>query len=119
MHSRPESESIAAPRDVPFHGLVTLDLDASDTLRGIVRAQQRIPVAASGPLTLLYPKWMPGYHSPQNPIELFAGLEIRVGDTLLDWRRDAVEVYAFHIHVPDGTDCLHIRFQFLSPTTSN
>ena len=51
-------------------------------------------------MTLLYPKWMPGYHSPQNPIELFAGLEIRGGDVLLDWRRDAVEVYAFHIDVP-------------------
>ena len=63
-------------------------------------------VAAAGAMTLLYPKWMPGYHSPQNPIELFAGLEIRAGVTLLDWRRDPVEVYAFRIDMPEGTDIL-------------
>jgi predicted metalloprotease with PDZ domain len=112
------AEGVEAPQDVPYCGLITLEIDATDTARGIVRGHQSVPVAKAGAMTLLYPKWMPGYHSPQNPIELFAGLEIRTRDTLLDWRRDAVEVYAFHIDVPDGTDALDIRFQFLSPTTS-
>lgn len=62
---------------------------------------------------------MPGYHSPQKHIELFAGLEIKAGDTVLTWRRDPVEVYAFQIDVPEGTDTLDIGFQFLSPTTEN
>ena len=70
-------------------------------------------------MTLLYPKWMPGYHSPQNPLELFAGLEIKAGTTVLDWQRDPVEVYAFHFEVPEGTVALDVRFQFLSPTSSN
>jgi len=113
------AEGVEGPQDVPYCGLITLEIDATDTVRGIVRGHQSVPVAKAGAMTLLYPKWMPGYHSPQNPIELFAGLEIRTKDTLLDWRRDAVEVYAFHIDVPDGTDTLDIRFQFLSPTTSN
>ena len=116
--TRLSAEGIDAPQDVPYCGLITLEIDATDTLRGIVRAHQSVPVARAGAMTLLYPKWMPGYHSPQNPIELFAGLEIRTGDVLLDWRRDPVEVYAFHIDVPDGTSALDIRFQFLSPTTS-
>lgn len=81
--------------------------------------QLTIPVADHGPMTLLYPKWMPGYHSPQNPVELFAGLEIKSGDTILDWRRDPIEVYAFHIDVPEGTERLDISFQFLSPTASS
>src|SRR3954468_10448990 len=112
------TEGVEAPQDMPYCGLITLEIDATDTARGIVRGHQSVPVAKAGAMTLLYPKWLPGYYSPQNPIELFAGLEIRTRDTLLDWRRDAVEVYAFHIDVPDGTDTLDIRFQFLSPTTS-
>ncbi len=116
--TRIEAEGVGAPQDVPYCSLITLEIDATDTVRGIVRGRQSVPVATAGAMTLLYPKWMPGYHSPENPIELFAGLEIRTGDTLLDWRRDPVEVYAFHIDIPDGTDTLDIRFQFLSPTTS-
>jgi predicted metalloprotease with PDZ domain len=106
----------SAPRDVPYPGKLFLKIDATDTLRGIVRGELRVPVTGGGRITLLYPKWMPGYHSPQNPIELFAGLKIKAGEVVLDWRRDPVEVYAFHIDVPNGIDALDVSFQFLSPT---
>jgi predicted metalloprotease with PDZ domain len=109
----------STPQDIDYCGELRLEIDASDTHRGIVSGRLTVPVAECGQMTLLYPKWMPGYHSPQNPIELFAGLEIKAGDLVLDWRRDAVEVYAFHIDIPEGTTALDIRFQFLSPTTSN
>jgi predicted metalloprotease with PDZ domain len=104
------------PQDIDYPRDLSLAIDVTDTLRGIVSGKLIVPVAQSGQMTLLYPKWMPGYHSPQNPIELFAGLEIKAGDLVLDWERDPVEVYAFHIDVPDGTDVLDISFQFLSPT---
>jgi predicted metalloprotease with PDZ domain len=113
------ADFIPAPRDIPFHGVIALAIDATDTDRGIISCRATVPVADTGATTLLYPKWMPGYHSPQNPIELFAGLEIRAGDVLLDWRRDAVEVYVFHIDVPVSTDALDICFQFLSPTAAS
>jgi len=115
----PAPDAVPAPQDEPYCGQISLEIDATDTARGIVRARLRMPVARAGAMTLFYPKWMPGYHSPQNPIELFAGLEITAGDTVLDWRRDPVEVYAFHIDVPERTQELEIEFQFLSPTTSN
>ena len=117
--TRLSAEGVKAPQDAPYDGMIILEIDATDTVRGIVRGRQSVPVAKTGALTLLYPKWMPGYHSPQNPIELLAGLEIKAGEILLDWRRDPVEVYAFHIDVPDGTEALDILFQFLSPTTAN
>jgi len=119
--SRPDAATagIEAPRDIPYPGILSLEIDATDILRGILSGRLSLPVPAPGPMTLLYPKWMPGYHAPQNPIELFAGLEIRAGDVLLDWRRDEVEVYAFHIVVPEGTRALDIKFQFLSPTASS
>jgi predicted metalloprotease with PDZ domain len=116
---QPRKEWRSAPQDIPYPGVLHLRIDATDTARGIIAGQLTIPVAAHGRMTLLYPKWMPGYHSPQNPVELFAGLEIKAGDTTLDWRRDPTEVYAFHVDVPEGTERLDISFQFLSPTASS
>src|SRR3978361_2094933 len=113
------AEGVESPQDVPYCGLITLEIDARDTIRGILRGHQSVPVAKAGPMTLLYPKWMPGYHSPQNPIELFAGLEVKAGDLVLDWRRDPLEVYAFHVDVPASCEVLDIGFQFLSPTASS
>lgn len=115
---KPQPAPIRSPRDVPYPGIIELAVDATDTDRGILQARLILPVAEAGPLTLLYPKWMPGYHSPQNPIELFAGLKIKAGDEVLDWRRDPVEVYAFHLDAPPGVTALEITYQFLSPTTS-
>ena len=47
------------PRDVPYAGVITLDVDASDVTRGIFRVRERVPVARPGPLTLLYPRVAP------------------------------------------------------------
>ena len=114
----PQPASIRRPEDVEPPGVLDLQIDATDTLRGVLDVRMRVPVAGPGRQTLLYPKWMPGYHSPQNPIELFAGLEVLADGERLDWRRDPVEVYAFHVDVPEGASHLEVRFQHLSPTTS-
>jgi predicted metalloprotease with PDZ domain len=113
----PEPPPIIAPRDTPYVGVLGLEVDATDTTRGILSVRETIPVSP-GPMTLLYPKWIPGYHSPQNPLELFAGLEIRIGDEVLPWRRDPVEVYAFHLEIPESADAIEATFQFLTPTNS-
>ncbi|MDB4986428.1 MAG: peptidase [Myxococcaceae bacterium] len=111
-----EPPSIAQPQDVEFPGTIALLVDATDVQRGIFRVREVIPVASPGPLTLLYPKWLPGYHSPQAQIELFGGLEVRAEGQVLKWQRDPVEVHAFHIDVPDGVRAIELEFQFLSPT---
>ena len=41
----------------------TIEVDASAAPRGIERAHLVLPVK-SGPVTLLYPKWLPGEHGP-------------------------------------------------------
>ncbi|MET0794380.1 MAG: peptidase M61, partial [Polyangiaceae bacterium] len=83
----------------------------------IFRVREVIPVSAAGPLTLLYPKWLPGYHAPQSPIAFLAGLEVSAGGERLRWRRDEVEVYAFHIDVPTSVESIVVTFQFVSPTS--
>src|SRR6188768_2219 len=113
----PEHTPISSSRDVEFPGTITLTVDATDTQRGIFRVHQVIPVSASGTMTLLYPKWLPGYHAPQSPIAFLAGLEVMAADTRLRWRRDEVEVHAFHIDVPMGVDAIEATFQFVSPTS--
>ena len=106
-------------RDVAYPGVIELDVDVSDVQRGIFRVRERVPVAQSGPLTLLYPEWLPGKHAPRGPINLLSGIEVRAGGELLAWRRDPVNVYAFHVDVPASTTVLDLSFQFVSPTQTN
>jgi len=103
-------------RDSPFPGTMTLNVDATDTEQGIFRVTQTIPVASSGPMTLNFPKWLPGNHAPRGQIEKLAGLTIRAGGKLLSWSRDPLDVYAFRVDVPAGARQLDIDFQFLSAT---
>jgi predicted metalloprotease with PDZ domain len=122
-HSQPQGAPfpppIGEPRDVPYAGVITLDVDASDVLRGIFRVRERVPVGGRGPLTLLYPEWHPGKHAPRGAINLLSGLTIRASGALLPWRRDPVNVFAFHVDVPPEVDALDLEFQFVSPTQSN
>ena len=107
------------PRDVPYPGVIALDVDASDVQRGIFRARERVPVAQAGAMTLFYPEWLPGKHAPRGAINLLSGIEISAGGKPLEWRRDPVNVYAFHVDVPAGVRALDLTFQFVSPTQTN
>jgi predicted metalloprotease with PDZ domain len=111
---------IPAPRDEDYPGVVRLQVDASDVDRRLVRVDQVLPVAAPGPLTLLYPRWLPGNNSTTGPIELLAGLQVTTerGERLA-WRRDAEKMFAFHLDVPAGTAALQLRFDFVTPTSSD
>ena len=59
----PLVDTIPPPQDVPYPGTITLDVDATDIPHGIFRIKETIPVKP-GHLVLLYPKWLPGNHSP-------------------------------------------------------
>lgn len=102
--------------DTPYPGTMTLNVDATDTDQGIFRVTQTIPVAAAGPMTLNFPKWLPGNHAARGQIEKLAGLTIRAGGRVLQWKRDPVDVYAFHVDVPAGARQLDLAFKFLSAT---
>jgi predicted metalloprotease with PDZ domain len=114
--AKPIIDTIPPARDVPWPGVITVSVDASDNTRGIFRVSETIPVAAAGPLTLLYPKWLPGNHSNTGPISQLAGLQFNAAGRSLPWQRDPVDVFAFHIDVPAGTSSVEAQFQFLAPT---
>jgi predicted metalloprotease with PDZ domain len=96
-------------------GPITLNVDATEAPRKIFHARMTIPVSP-GPLTLVYPKWIPGEHGPTGPIINLAGLRFMAGGQTIPWRRDDVEMYAFHLDVPTGVNSLEASLDFLSPT---
>ena len=112
----PIVDTIPEARDIAYPGTMLLDIDATDTQRGIFRVKQTIPVAKSGHMVLLYPKWLQGKHGPRGEIEKLTGLQISANGKRLQWKRDAVDVFAFHIDVPSGAKKLDLEFQFASAT---
>ncbi|WP_426164117.1 M61 family metallopeptidase [Sandarakinorhabdus sp. DWP1-3-1] len=115
----PITSTIPAPQDIAYPGTITLKVDATDVTRGIWKVRQTIPIVEPGPMTLLFPKWLPGNHSPTGQVEKVAGLTISAGGKPLRWKRDEIDVYAFTVDVPAGTRSLDVRFQFLSATAGN
>lgn len=99
------------PSDYP--GTLQVRVDATDVERRILRVQQTLPVRP-GPLVLYYPSWVPGWHSPTGRITQFAGLTLRAGPRLLEWRRNSVEMNAFHLEVPPGVSSIEAEFQYLA-----
>lgn len=118
-HRVPFRDTIPAPRDVAYPGTMMLHVDATNVQQGIFRVKQTIPVAKSGHMVLLYPKWIPGKHGPRGEIDKLAGLQIFANGQRLAWTRDPVDVFAFHIEVPKGAKTLDVEFQFLSATKSD
>lgn len=115
----PFADTIPQARDIPYPGTMTIAVDATDVTRGIFTVKQTIPVSAAGPMTLLYPKWLPGAHSPRGEIEKLAALVITANGKPVPWTRDPVDVFAFHIEVPKGAKVLDIDLKFLSATKSD
>ena len=112
-------DTVPVAVDRPYPGTIRLHVDATDLERRIFIVHETIPVVGPGPLTLLYPEWLPGKHSPRGPIDKLAGLVVHAGAQRLEWTRDTVNVYAFHLDVPAGVAAIDIDFQFVAPTVGN
>ena len=96
---------------------MTLSVDASDAARNMLHSKISIPVKP-GPLTLFYPKWIPGEHSPTGPINDLVGLKLSAGGKPIAWQRDDVEMFAFHCDIPQGVTVLDVTFDDVSQPES-
>lgn len=105
---------VAAPADTPYPGTISLLVDLTDVTHRVMNVQETIPVEGDE-LTLLYPEWLPGNHSPTGPISKLAGLEVSAQGKRIAWVRDRVNVFAFHVRVPAGARSVEVNFQFLAP----
>ena len=93
---------------------ITISVDATNAPRKIFHAQLTIP-AAPGTMTLYYPKWLPGEHGPTGPIQDLAGLRFTANGQTLNWRRDLIDGWTFHVEVPQGASSIDVALDFISP----
>jgi predicted metalloprotease with PDZ domain len=94
---------------------MTLNVDASQARMKILHASLSMP-ARSGAVTLVYPKWIPGEHMPSGPISNLTGLHIFADGAELMWRRDLLNMNAFHLTVPAGARTLTATYDYVVPT---
>ena len=95
----------------------TVFVDATDARRGVFHSHVTLPVK-SGPMTFVYPKWIPGEHTPTGPLMQLAGLHVRAGGAEIPWSRDRVEMFEFHVDVPEGVQSIDVDFDYLSPSST-
>jgi predicted metalloprotease with PDZ domain len=93
---------------------VQLAVDLSDVGGRIIHSRLDIP-AAPGPLTLLYPKWIPGTHGPTTPLADVAGFRVKAKGADVPWSRDPADPYAVNVTVPDGAASVEVTFDLLLP----
>ena len=91
---------------------IVVEADARQSARGLQSAHLVLPVQP-GPLTLLYPKWIPGNHRPSGRITSLSGLIVSAGGQPLAWQRDALDMFAFHVEMPQGITELEVALEVL------
>jgi predicted metalloprotease with PDZ domain len=106
---------LPVPADKPYPGVIALVVDATDTDHRVLHMKETLPVQKAGDMILVYPKWLPGNHSTTGPISNFTGLTVQANGQTLAWRRDPVEMYAFHVTVPEGAATLDISYDVITP----
>src|ERR1700722_6296438 len=92
---------------------IRLSVDLTDAPRNIFHSQLTIPVKP-GPLTLVYPEWIPGNHRPSGPIANVTGLKMEARSQTLVWQRDPIDMYAFLVEVPAGASELHVSLDTIT-----
>jgi predicted metalloprotease with PDZ domain len=92
---------------------IQLSVDLTDAPRNIYHSRLTIPVKP-GPLTLVYPEWIPGNHRPSGPIANVTGIKMEAAGQTLAWQRDPVDMYAFHVDVPAGATELQVSMDTIT-----
>lgn len=116
----PVADTIPAPLDIPFPGTIRLAIDARDLTRGVFRVTETVPVPSGRrELVLLVPEWLPGKHAPRPNTNKLADFRFTVDGAPARWLRDAVDVNAFRVSLPEGAKELTVAFVFTSPLQSS
>ncbi|MFZ0731846.1 MAG: M61 family peptidase [Candidatus Sulfotelmatobacter sp.] len=93
---------------------IMVTLDATKSEQKLLHTHLVMPVKP-GPLTLYYPKWIPGEHGPDGPIANLTGLKFEANGKTIPWQRDLLDVFTFHLDIPQGARHLDINFDYIEP----
>jgi predicted metalloprotease with PDZ domain len=90
-----------------------LVVDASRApVTGIVHVHETMPVTP-GTFDFAYPRWVPGEHGPEGPIQNVGGLTVTEGGKIVEWSRDLSDLNEFHVAVPPGVSSIDVDFDYL------
>jgi predicted metalloprotease with PDZ domain len=90
-----------------------ISVDATDATRRLYHVKMTLPVKP-GPLTLLYPEWIPGEHGPTGPVTDLVNVRITAGGQTIPWRRDLAEMFTFDLTVPQGVTSIEIALDYIA-----
>ena len=93
---------------------IVVTVDATRTQQKLLHTHLMMPVKP-GPLTLYYPKWIPGEHGPDGPIANLTGLKFEADGQTIPWQRDLLDVFTFHLEIPHGVSHLDVNYDFIEP----
>jgi predicted metalloprotease with PDZ domain len=93
---------------------ISVTVDATKTQQKLLRTHLVIPVKP-GPVTLYYPKWIPGEHGPDGPIANLTGLKFEADGKTIPWERDLLDVFTFHLEIPRGVGHLDASYDYIEP----
>ena len=96
---------------------IRLQVDLTDGPRNIYHARLNIP-AKPGKMTLVFPQWIPGNHRPSGPIAALTGIQMEASGKPLTWQRDDIDMYAFHVVVPEGTHTIDVSLDSITTNDS-
>jgi predicted metalloprotease with PDZ domain len=113
----PLPPAIVAPVDTPYPGTISLLVDVTHVATRVLNVHETIPIKGRE-ITLLYPEWLPGTHSPSIPVADLAGLTVTANGKPIPWVRDRVNMYAFHVEAPKDATTLDLTFQYLASLDS-
>lgn len=93
---------------------IQLTVDATQAPMRIIHTHMVMAVQP-GPLTLYYPKWIPGEHAPDGPVVNLVGMKFTGNGNTIAWRRDLVDMFEFHLDIPQGVTNLDVRLDYIEP----
>ena len=94
---------------------ISLYVDASDSARKLFHSEMAIPVHP-GLLTLVYPRWgIPTYEFPASVLNDIVRLKMTGNGDTLEWKRDLINKFAFHVVIPDGVNVLNVAMDVIAP----
>ncbi|MCW3055886.1 MAG: peptidase domain protein, partial [Chthonomonadales bacterium] len=108
--------SAAGGQQKPSPMVITVDARVPWKHRFPVRLKM---AASAGPLTLVFPRWLPGMHSMQGSLGNFSRLNITADSAPVEWNRDPFDAYLIHLEVPRGAKSVEASYEYVAARDSS
>ena len=103
------SAGMVAPAPAAAGESMSIFVDAREAPRNLFHVKVEMPIPPGG-CHFVYPKWIPGWHTPTGAIQNVIGLRVAADGTNVPWERDLVDMYAFSCHAPPAARSIAVDF---------